>query len=470
MKTRRWALGAVIVLVVGVATRAPGESDWPDTELSRRVQAWFTQLSGTDEEAEQFFLDNFSPESLKETTLETRMSRRKVLINRTGGLTALSVLEATPTRMLIAMRAVSGDEPTLEVLAEDAPPYLIKTVNLKMPTKDPKSEPPPPPLSDTEAVQQLRAHFDKSAEEKRFSGAVLLARGSEPLIRQGWGLANREKNLPCTPETLFNLGTLSKIHTRLAVAQLIQQGKVKVDDKLSQYLPGFPDGDKITIEMLLQHRAGVDNVYGERYQQMDRSKLLRNHDYLELLKDRPLMFEPGTQQNYSSGGLVLLGEVVGKASNMDYFDYVAEYIYRPAGMTRSAALVEGDDTPNVARGYTTGGVVNGEEFDNVTMRAACGSAAGGTYSTVDDLFAYDRALYDGKLCTKEWAAWVCAGGKATVDSAFALASGDPGVSTQWVHDKDLVLIVLTNRDPKTTQVVLKPALAIFHRMKPRLRG
>lgn len=458
------------MLVVGAAAAAHGESEWPDTDLARRVQAWFAQLSGTEEEARQFFLQNFSAESLAETTIETRLSRRKVMLNRTGGLTALEVLEATPTRMRIATKAVTGDEPTLEVEAEEAPPHLLKNVNLKMPQQDPKTEAALPPLSDDEAVQQMRAHFDQSAKEGRFSGAVLVGRRDQPILRQGWGLADREKNLPCTPETRFNLGTLGKIQTRLAVAQLIQQGKVKVDDPLSQYLPGFQQAEKITIEMLLQHRAGIPDVFGERYQQMDRSKLRRNRDYLELLRDQPLLFEPGAQQRYSSGGFIILGEVVAKVSGMDYFDYVAEKIYLPADMTRSAALVEGDGTPDVARGYTTGGVVNGEEHDNANTRAACGSAAGGTYSTVDDLFALDRALYAGKLCTKEWAAWVCGGGKATPDSGFSLASGDPGISTEWMHQGELVFIVLTNRDPKLMQVTMKPALAIFRRMVPRPHG
>jgi CubicO group peptidase (beta-lactamase class C family) len=461
------------VLIVGWAAAAGSEPEWPDTDLSKRVQAWFTQLAGDEEEARVFFQDNFTAQSLTEITIESRLARRKSMLSRIGGLTAVTVLEATPTSMRIATQAVSGEEPTLEVEADEAPPHLIKAINLKMaPPPGPGGPPatPEPPLSDEEAVRQLRAHFDESAAAGRFSGAVMLARGSQPILRQGWGLADREKAIPCTPETLFNLGSLGKTATRLAMAQLIQQGKVQVDDKLSEYLPDFPRANEITIEMLLQHRSGVGDVFNERFKKMDRSTLRRNHDYLELIKDQPLTFDPGTKQHYSTGGFILLGEVIGKVMRMDYFDYLGEYIYRPAGMTRSAALVEGDGTANVARGYTAGGVANGEEHDNVNMRAACGSAAGGIYSTADDLMALDRALFEGKLCTREWAAWVCAGGKASPDSGFSLSSGDPGIATEWIHKGELLLIVLANRDPKPTQVVLKPAMAIFRRMQPKSRG
>lgn len=469
MTGRRLALGAIVFLAIGFAVVVRSEPEWPDTDVSRRVQAWFAQLSGTDTEAQEFFQTNFSEESLADASMETRLDRRRILLRRTGGLTPLEVTEATPTSMKVLTRAGNGEEPLLVVEAEESAPYLLKSVRVALEGSSPGDPPKSsgPPLSDNETVRQIRALLDAGADSGRFSGAVILARRGQPLLRDAWGVADRATGTPITVETRFNLGSLGKIPTRLAIAQLAQQAKLSIDDKLSRFLPDFPHADEMTVHMLAKHRSGVGDIFNEKYRAMDHTKLLHNRDFLPLIRDQALLFEPGTKQRYSNGGFVLLGEVIAKTTEMDYYDYLAKYIYLPAGMKATAALVEGDGTPNVARGYTKGGVVNGVERDNLETRPWRGSAAGGSYSTVDDFLRFDQALVKGRLCDPDWASWVWGGPRpAAPKPSFALGGGAPGICTEWTHEGDLTLIVFSNRDPETTQPVLDTVRGLFKRLEP----
>ena len=263
---------------------------------------------------------------------------------------------------------------------------------------------PGPKLSDAELAAKAREHLDERAKEGQFSGVAMIARGDKTLLADAWGDADREKHTAATLDTRFNVGSIGKMFTRSAIAQLVEAGKVSLDDKLSKYLPDFPHAEEITIDMLCAHCSGVGDIFNDKYDAMDRSKLRHNHDYLELIRDQPLWFEPGKDQRYSNGGYVLLGEVIAKASGEDYYDYLAKHVFKPAGMTATGAPIEGDGTPKIAHGYTREGAEAGSERDNVATRPARGSAAGGSYSTAADLLAFDRALLAGKLMSPGWRA------------------------------------------------------------------
>ena len=469
MNARRWALGMLVAWLAGSVAVARSEPKWPDTDLSRRVQQWFVQFSGTEDDARAFLKANLSPAALAEASLDARIAGRRNIVARMQSLTPVEVLESSPTHMSVLAKAGSGDEPTLTVEAEETPPHLIKSITLGFRVGG-KAEPaaaPGPPLSDDDAVREIRKHLDESAAKGKFSGAVLLTRSGKPLLRAAWGLADREKKIPITPETRFNIGSIGKIPTRIAIAQLAAQRKLGLDDHLSKFLPDFPHADEITIDMLAEHRSGVGDVFNELYQSMDHSTLRHNHDYLQLIRGQPLWFAPGTDQRYSNGGYVLLGEVIAKASGMDYYDYLAKNVFEPAGMKSTAALIEGDGTPGVARGYMRKDAAAGEEIDNVASRPARGSAAGGSYSTLDDLLALDQALVSGRLCAPTWVSWACEGPRAEGGKlGFGFAGGAPGIAADWEHDGDLVLIMLTNRDPAVTQPEIAPVKDAFRRMMP----
>lgn len=314
----------------------------------------------------------------------------------------------------------------------------------------------PRPLTADELPGRVDAYLAERAKADEFSGVVLLARRGVPVLRKAYGLAERRFAVPNSPDTRFNLGSINKIMTQLAIAQLAEQGKLRLDDKLGRWLPDWPkeSGEKITIEQLVEHRAGTTDFFNDRYEQMDRSRLRHNRDYVPLFRDDSLWFEPGTSQRYSNGGYVLLGEVIAKASGEDYYDYVREHILEPAGMKDTGWFEADDPTPNLAMGYDRGEDGKGPVRENVFTRPARGSAAGGGYSTVDDLLRFVQALTGGKLAGPEWTRWVLGGpkpGAAALQGpgpapGFVWMGGAPGITASLACERDWTLIVLSNLD------------------------
>ena len=431
--TRRAAVALrCAVLLLLVAGPARSEPAWPSTDLAGHARAWFAHLAAPESEARSFYAAHFAASALEQVPIDARLERRRGLLERTGGLTALEVLDSSPVRLRVRARDGSGEEPTVTFEGEAAPPHRVLSIRIEL--GGPDDGPPPvtgPSLADAEAVRQIREFLDAKAATGEFSGAVLVARGATPLLREAWGVADRANGAAITTSTRFNIASLGKLLTRTA------------------------------------HRSGVGDICNERYAAMDHAKLRHTRDYLQLIRDQPLWFDPGTSSRYSNGGYVLLGEVIAKASGMDYYDYLASHVFTPAGMKATSAPIEGDGTPGLARGYTRQGVKAGEERDNVVTRPARGSAAGGLYSTIDDYFAFDQALMCGKLCSPEWASWVCEGPRrAGVAPGFGFAGGAPGVATEWTHEGDRVLILFTNRDPEVTRAVVRPVRDLLMRMAP----
>ena len=466
------SLFLALITTAALAARAhAAEIAWPPTDLGDHVRAWFEMLRGDDAGARQFLADHMAASALAKASVDTRLERRRMTLARTGGLTPLEIVNADATTMSVLCRAGNNDEVTAIFEAEEDAPHKLVGVRLE-PGAHGEAPPPVkgPRLSDREATDQMRATLDQKYAAGEFSGVALLVRADSTLISSSWGLADSAKKTPMTPDTRVNLGSIGKLFTRTAVAQLAQAGKLSVDDKLSKYLPDFPHADEITVDMLVNHRSGVGDIFNDAFEVMDKSKLRHNRDYLQLIHDQPLWFAPGTSERYSNGGYVLLGEVIAKASGEDYYDYLRKHVFAPAGMKRTLYPIEGDGTPNVARGYS-----GRDPRDNQATRPSRGSAAGGGYSTAGDLLKFDRSLLSSRLCGPGWSAWVTgdvrpdrgtAGTVSPADANFGFSGGAPGISSHWEHEGDVTLIVLTNRDPEVTRAVMEPLRETLRRMTP----
>lgn len=467
-------LSAAAALAAGPDPAAPAV-EWPGTAIAGHARAWFAQLAGSETDARAFFAAHFSPAALAEAGLDVRLERRRGMLERIGPLTPLEVLNDDPDRIELRCRAGNGDEVVAIFAGEPTPPHRLTGVRLEATGGGPGAErtaaPAGPALTDAEAVARIRAHLDGRAAAGEFSGVALLARSGKPLLEAAWGLADRERGTPATASTRFNLASIGKLFTRTAVAQLAEAGRLSLDDPLAKWLPDYPNADAISLEMLCEHRSGVGDIFGPAFETADRSQLRHNRDYLPLFRDETPWFAPGASRRYSNGGYVLLGEVIARASGEDYYDYLARHVFGPAGMKATGYPIEGDGTEGLARGYTREGAPEGAERDNLPTRPARGSAAGGGYATAADLLAFDRALFGATLCSPAWAAWVAggprprpgaAGGAAVPMTGFA--GGAPGVASEWLHEGDVTLIVLTNRDPQVSGAVLEPVRDIVRRM------
>jgi CubicO group peptidase (beta-lactamase class C family) len=191
-------------------------------------------------------------------------------------------------------------------------------------------------MSEAEVVAALGKDLAAKTAADEFSGVVLLAKDGKPIFRQAYGFADLGLKVPNNPETKFNLGSINKVFTRISIEQLVLAGKLSLDDTIGKWLPDYPNKDaaaKVTIHQLLDMRSGLGDIFTEEFDKGAKDQLLKVRDLFVLFADKPLLFEPGTKQQYSNAGYVVLGAIVEAASGQDYFDYVREHIYKPAGMT-----------------------------------------------------------------------------------------------------------------------------------------
>lgn len=231
-----------------------------------------------------------------------------------------------------------------------------------------------------------------------FSGAVLIAKKGKIIYKQAFGQANREWKIFNTVDTRFPIASLTKQFTAAAILQLAEQGKLQTEDKISKYFPGFPKGDSITIHMLLNHTSGIQNILQDPFfteiNVNTRIEALNDTTLVNIFRNKPFDFSPGTWWRYSNSGYFLLGYIIEKLSGLTYRNYVYKNILQKAGMKNSDLFRYDSIILNRAYGYnrTPKGWTN-SRIININLSFS----AGGLYSTVEDLFAWSEALNAGKI-------------------------------------------------------------------------
>jgi CubicO group peptidase (beta-lactamase class C family) len=306
--------------------------------------------------------------------------------------------------------------------------------------------PAPSPISEAELLQRLGKSLDSLAALDQFSGVVVLTKNGMPVFQRVAGMADREASRLNTAETGFNLGSINKLFTATAIRQLAAAGKLQLDSTLSFYWPDYPNprvARQVTVRQLLQHRSGIGgDIFGTLPGQT-RREIRHNREYLPLFVGDSLDFEPGADQRYSNAGYVVLGMLVERLSGEDYYDYVRRHIYELAGMTRTSAYAVDSLPANTAVGYTRGGedaALTAPLRRNSADLPGRGSAAGGGYSTAQDLIRLLAALKAGTIPGAPPAGIGVAGGSGGLN---AVIEGDlPGG-----YD----LIVLANLDPPAAE-------------------
>jgi CubicO group peptidase (beta-lactamase class C family) len=194
--------------------------------------------------------------------------------------------------------------------------------------------------------------------------------------------------------------------TAVAVMQLAEAGKLSLDDTLGKFMPaGSMRTDvlsKVRVKHLLTHTSGLGSYFSPRWDSLSRALFRTVDDWIPLVKDERLQFEPGTRWAYSNTGMLLLGKVIESASGKDYFQYVRERIFQPAGMASTDSYELDRVTKNLAVGYEREETPGGPQYrNNIFQHVIRGGPAGGGYSTVGDLTRFAVALEEGKLVSRE---------------------------------------------------------------------
>lgn len=293
----------------------------------------------------------------------------------------------------------------------------------------------------------LGATVDSLAIAQQFSGVVLIARGGAPLVEKAYGMADREAARRNDIETAFNLGSINKLFTQIAIRQLAAQGKLNLDSTLGRYWPDYPsvDARRVTIRQMLEHRSGIGGNIFAAPAGKTRHDVRALADYFGLFARDSLQFAPGTQQQYSNAGYIVLGLLVERLSGENYYDYVREHIYNPAGMTRTAHYTIDSLPPNTAIGYTNRDPDKEESLPHAVRNSALlpgrGSSAGGGYSTAPDLLRFLNAVRAGKIANAPGAGMI------------GIAGGAPGLNALMEGDLEggYDVIVLANSDPPAAE-------------------
>ena len=325
-------------------------------------------------------------------------------------------------------------------------------------------------VTDSRVASQLDAYLKAFAETGNFTGAVLVARKDKVLFRHAYGMANYELQVPNSLATRFHIASVSKPFTAIAILQLEGQGRLNVSDFVARFIPDFPNGDRIKLEHLLTHTSGIPNVNDLP----DYDTFARSPHTVEQLVAKfsslPLDFAPGSSYHYSNSNYNLLALILEKVSGESYGDYVRKHILDPAGMQNT-----GQDgqalrlIPQAASGYEPAGINSYEKAPYLDWSNKTGN--GSLYSTVDDLYRFDRALNTDTLLKASTRQKYFVEGRGNRFGWFNRKRGarrvmssngrSPGFTAQLDRfpDDDVTVIVLSNSYATVSQDPIAAGLA-----------
>lgn len=350
-----------------------------------------------------------------------------------------------------------------------APPPRATVGPTEAPTATVEAVPSTVPASalDPAVEQAVDEYLATVFDGQPFSGAVLIAQGDAVLLGKGYGMADRAQAIPNTLETRFRLGSVTKPFTAIAILMLQEEGRLDVATPVCQYLADCPPAwREITVAQLLAHTSGIPDLTRFPDFEATKGEPSTPAELLTRLMDKPLDFPPGTRWQYSNSGYLVLGVVIERVAGQSYGDFVQARIITPLGMDASGY---DHNLDILATGYTPAGTM----ADYIDMSIPY--AAGALYSSVTDLYRWDRALAVDDLLSPEWRAAMF-----TIHAPLEPGNPDVGYGYGWIvretpggkvveHngviegfsagiqrylDEDAVIIVLSNEQARHIDAVI----------------
>jgi CubicO group peptidase (beta-lactamase class C family) len=232
--------------------------------------------------------------------------------------------------------------------------------------------------SDATVAKEIDSYLNSLVAENKLSGAVLVAKDGVTIASKAAGIANKATGASIALNTKFNLGSMNKMFTAVAIAQLAQAKRLSFEDVISKHLPDYPNkevANKVTIHQLLTHTSGMGMYWNDKFR-AEREKLVTVAAHLPLFAADPLLFAPGAKFQYSNAGYMVLGAIIEKVSGQDYYSYVQEHVYEPAGMNDTGFYEPGKEIPNLAIGYSKMGP-DGKPLEAVQENTSTREVKGG---------------------------------------------------------------------------------------------
>lgn len=343
-KLRSGAIACAVGLALSVAaiahaeqvTPAPSEAEVAASPAVKRLKELLGVVNGGDGAAMAAYVQAHAVDPTKPPGPPGALPLVGSVLDlhrRSQGLKLVRVTTVNDSGAVAVVRnKLTGDEQALSIKVEPQAPHRIIALP-PVPSAVAATLVRPAPIASSEQaqLQQIRSYLKTLADADIFSGVVVLARDGKPVFSQAYGYADREKKIFNAVDTPFNLGSMNKLFTGLAIGQLVEQGRLSYEDPLSKFLPGVPDAEgskRIKIKHLLSHTSGISGSFDA-----DASRSPEGvQAALDMIKWDPLKFEPGTKWAYSNNGFQILGRVIEVVTGEDYYDHMQKNVFGPAGV------------------------------------------------------------------------------------------------------------------------------------------
>lgn len=424
---RRYFILAVSIMLTGMSS-----SIWAKPEpaqLEKVARGIIEALNAKDVEKRESFLKEHYVNADSNSAVERWQNHLRRFSEELGTVIIHNIDVTNPSELTVLVRAANprtvSQWKIISVYMHNEEADKFFSMGMR-PGSDPNLVLPDRPLTTNEIAKYVSDFVNELVGRDVFSGTVSLVKDGKPFFSGAYGKADLRWGIDNQLDTKFNLGSMNKMFTGVAICQLVSKGELAFDDLIIKHLPDYPNkevANKVKIHHLLTHTSGIGS-YWEAMDKIDWTGLRSVKDFADLAVDDSLEFEPGEGFLYSNSGPLVLGLIIEAVSGMDYHDYIRKHVAEPAGMINTDCYHVDDVVRNLAQGYFWNEDTKAYR-SNIYAHSARGSAAGGGFSTVEDLQRFAKALYDGTLLSAEMVE-IYTTGKVDMgpDSKYAYLIGD----------------------------------------------
>lgn len=451
----RYLFAAPAVMLCAIAPAQAQNSQAvpiPDTPAGRFATAFLNAYNSADPAELERYNALYGRSTPPQAWIETHAM--------TGRLTPVRIESSGPNRMTVLLSPDIGDtfwQSRMEI--DPADPMKVLLAELGPGVRPPEFAIPRLPRAELHRAMAERLAQDVAAD--RFAGTMMVERHGRLIYQSASGMADRTAMVPATMDTKFRIGSANKMFTAIGILQLVERGRIALDAPVGTYLRDYPNaafGRSVTIRQLLTHTGGAGDIFTPEYEAR-RLQTRTLGDYVTLFGNRAPDASDEGKNAYSNYGFVLLGRIIEVVSGEDYYSYVRNRIFRPAGMNDTGSLPENETVPNRSRGYTRR---EGRLADNEDTLPYRGSAAGGGYTTAADLIRFGNALRSGRLLSRELVTQATSPQRPDGWYGFGFWIGGQGPTRNWGHgggapgmnaafrvypELDAIAVGLANLDP-----------------------
>ena len=246
-----------------------------------------------------------------------------------------------------------------------------------------------------EKIHTIENHLDELNTQNSINGAVLIAINDTVIFEKAYGYANLNYKIPNTLNTKFNIASMGKMFTGVAIMQLVQKGLVSLDNSVGEFLPDYQNKvvrDSVTVHQLLTHTSGLRDFMTSEYYETSKDRYRSLSDYSNLFETQELAFKPGTEFSYCNSDYLVLGRIIEKVSEMTFDEYLEKNIFQKLDMNNTGNYMNDHVIDSVATGYTHSIIYPDKVMSNIYISSVSGGPAGGGYSTIEDIFKFSKGV------------------------------------------------------------------------------